>query len=130
MRISGIAVFLVLSLVLAEGPAPAQTVDLSGTWIGDTWVPNSEEKDNLTLVLKKDGTSYSGTITDSMGMLVAAVLEKVKLEKDTLTFEFVARPGAQDLRIRAVMKLTGEKLAGSWESEMGDGAPLELVRKK
>ena len=70
---------------------PGQDQDLSGTWIGSTDIPNREDRDNLTLVLKKDGASYTGNITDSMGMLNATVLEKVKLEKDTLSFEFLAR---------------------------------------
>jgi hypothetical protein len=93
-------------------------------------VPNAEQKDILTMVLKKEGTSYAGTVTDSMGLAVAAVLEKVKFEKDTLSFEFLVHPGEQDVRVRVTLKVTGEKLAGSWESEQGDTAALELVRKK
>jgi len=121
---------LMIFLIAAIGSLPGQDQDLSGTWLGSTVIPNMEEKDNLTLVLKKDGSSYTGTITDSMGMLNAAVLEKVKLEKDTLSFEFLAVTESVEIRIKSTLKASKDKLVGSWESEQGDTAALEMVRKK
>jgi hypothetical protein len=121
---------LMIVLIAAIGSLLGQNQDLSGTWIGSTVIPNMEEKDNLTLVLKKDGASYTGTITDSMGMLNAAVLEKVKLEKDTLSFEFLVLTSTEQIRVRSTLKVTGDKLVGSWESEQGDTGALEMVRKK
>ena len=117
---------LISTLGLLQGQDP----DLSGTWIGSTVVPNMEDRDNLTLVLKKEGSSYTGNITDTMGMLNATILEKVKLEKGTMTFEFIVITNGQELRVRATIKVSADKLTGSWESEQGDTGPLELVRKK
>jgi hypothetical protein len=117
-------------LIPTIGMLPGQDQDLSGTWIGSTTIPNREERDNLTLVLKKDGSSYTGNITDSMGMLNATVLEKVKLEKDTLSFEFLAVTESAAIRVRSTLKVSGDKLVGSWASEQGDTGALEMVRKK
>ncbi len=121
---------LMMVLIAAIGSLLGQDQDLSGTWIGSTAIPNREDRDNLTLVLKKDGASYTGNITDSMGMLNATVLEKVKLEKDTLSFEFLVTTESGQIRVRSTLKVGGDKLVGSWESEQGDTGALEMVRKK
>ena len=130
MKLATRMVLLGIFLVVAIGMLPGQDQDLSGTWIGSTAIPNREERDNLTLVLKKDGASYTGNITDTMGMLNAAVLEKVKLEKDTLSFEFLVVTEGGDIRVRSTLKVSKDKLVGSWETEQGDTAALEMVRKK
>jgi hypothetical protein len=130
MKLATRMVLLGMFLVVAIGMLPGQDQDLSGTWIGSTAIPNREDRDNLTLVLKKDGSSYTGNITDSMGMLNATVLEKVKLEKDTISFEFLVVTEGGDVRVRSTFKVSKDKLVGSWESEQGDTAALEMVRKK
>jgi len=117
-------------LVLLAGFLPAQGVDLSGTWVGETTVPNSQEKDFVTLILKKEASSYSGTVSDSLGMAIQSMLQRVKFENNTLTFEFTIYTGAQETRIYSTLKVNGEKMTGSWTSEAGDTGPLELQRKK
>jgi hypothetical protein len=125
------AKLLVLTMVaaaLAAGVLCAQTADLTGTWVGATMVNN--EQNTLTLVLKKDGDSYSGTLSDSMGMADQAPLQKVKLEKDSLSFYFILFPGSQDTRIDVAIKVTEAKLLGTWTTEAGDSGAFELQRKK
>jgi hypothetical protein len=117
-------------MTLMAGLLLGQNTDLSGTWVGDTVVPNSSDKDGVTLVLKKDGASYSGTFSDSMGMANEVALQNIKFEKDTLTFEFVIATTDFSLRISTTLKISGEKLVGSWVSEANDTGPLELSRKK
>jgi hypothetical protein len=117
-------------LALMAGLLLGQNTDLSGTWVGDTVVPNSPDKDGVTLVLKKDGASYSGTFSDSMGMANEVALQNIKFDKDTLTFEFVVFVGEAGLRISTTLKISGEKLVGSWVSEANDTGALELSRKK
>jgi len=115
---------------LAAGVLFGQNTDLSGTWVGETAVPNSSDKDGLSLVLKKDGASYSGTMTDTLGMVSGVSLENVKIENGTLSFQFNAGPSDQAIRISTTLKLTNDKLVGSWVDEQGDSSALELVRKK
>jgi len=121
---------LVIFLVCIAAPIFGQNKDLSGTWSGETVVPNAPDKDVITMVLKKAGDSYTGTISDSLGMLNGTPLEKVKFEKDTLIFEFIVSTGGQEIRARTTFKISGEKLVGSWETEDGATGPLEMARTK
>jgi hypothetical protein len=107
-----------------------QNSDLSGTWVGETVVPNSSDKDGISLILKKDGASYSGTISDIMGMISGASLENVKFENGTLSFQFNAGPTGQTIRISTTLKLSNDKLVGSWTDDQDDTGSLELARKK
>ncbi len=120
----------VFAVFLFAGLLPAQKTDLSGTWVGDTMVPNSQDKDGLTLVLRKTENSYAGTISDSMGMLSAVALENVKFENGTLTFQFTATVGDQNIKVITTLKVNGEKLSGSWSDEQGDTGALEMTLKK
>ena len=130
MKMTSVNVIAALLFALLPGVILAQNVDLSGTWVGDTVTPASPDKDQLTLVLKKDGTSYSGTISDQIGLLNQAVLESVKIADGTLSFQFIAHTGNQEIRVSATLKISGDKLAGSWVTEFGDTSPMEMERKK
>ena len=131
MRFVRILLIAVLLSNVAALTALAQVPDLSGTWTGETLVPDSADKDLITLVLKKDDASYTGTLTDSMGMANAAILEKVAVAKDALTFEFVITTGSGEaVRIRVALKISAEKLVGTWESADGATGDLEMTRKK
>ncbi len=107
-----------------------QSKELSGTWVGDTVVPNSTDKDIVTMVLKKAGDSYTGKVSDSLGMLNSAPLEKVTFEKDTLSCEFMVATSEQNIRVTLTLKTSGEKLVGSWVSEDGASGQIEMARVK
>lgn len=130
MKKTSVNVIAALLFALLPGAILAQNVDLSGTWVGDTVTPASPDKDQLTLVLKKDGTSYTGTMSDTIGMVNQAALESVKIENGTLSFQFVAHTGDQEIRVTTTLKISGEKLVGSWVTETGDTGPVEMERKK
>ncbi|MGA2262246.1 MAG: hypothetical protein ABSH28_12510 [Acidobacteriota bacterium] len=130
MKMTSMNVIAALLFALLPGAILAQNVDLSGTWVGDTVIPASPDKDQLTLVLKKDGASYTGTISDTMGMMNQAALESVKIADGTLSFQFVAHTGEQEIRVTITLKISGDKLVGSWVTESGDTGPVEMERKK
>lgn len=117
-------------LILSAGPLLCRSQDLSGTWVGETVVPNAVDKDQVTLVLQKVGESYSGMVTDSMGMAKESPLENVKFENDTLTAEFMIFNGGENVRIWMTLKVTGEKLIGNWQDSGDSSGPLELERKR
>ncbi len=127
---AGTSWLLAIFLLCGTASIFGQNKDLSGTWLGETVVPNAEDKDVITMVLKKAGNAYTGTISDSLGMVNGAPLEKVKFENDTLSFEFVVPAGGQDHRARTTLKISGEKLVGSWETEDGASGALEMARMK
>jgi len=120
---------LTLASAFSAAPLLSQTQDLSGTWVGETVVPNAVDKDQVTLVLKKDADSYSGTVTDSMRLANESVLENVKFENETLTAEFMIFNGSENVRIWMTLKVTDEKLIGSWQDGGDSTGPLELSRK-
>jgi hypothetical protein len=111
-------------------PGQTQPADLSGTWVGETQV--SGQPNTLTLVLAKKGDVYSGSISDSMGMLVMAPLQNVKFdsEKMTMTFYFMVTTANGDLRVDSTIKVNGGKLAGAWAVESGETGSFELEKKK
>ncbi len=125
---SALALFAFL-LVLSCGMSFSQQADLSGTWVGSTEVPDAVELDKLTLVLKKEDGKYSGTITDSMGMLLDTEIEDVEFKDNTLTFTFQVDTGEEYATVSTSLTVKGDKMSGYWETE-GDSASIELERKK
>ncbi len=126
---SALTLFVFL-LVLSCGMSFSQQVDLSGTWVGPTEVPDAPEPDMLTLILKKEEGKYSGTITDSMGMLQNTEIEDVEFKDNTLTFTFQADNGEELITVYASLTVKGDKLSGYWESADGNSATVEMERKK
>jgi hypothetical protein len=123
-------IVLAIAAVFIAGLVFAQQADLSGTWTGETVIPNVPDKDQITLVLKKEGATYSGTVTDSMGMAVESPLENTEFKDGSLTSEFVIFNGMQNVRIYFALKVTGERLVGHWSDGMGEEGPIDLGRKK
>jgi hypothetical protein len=126
---SALTLFVFL-LALSGGMSFSQQVDLSGTWVGPTEVPDASEPDMLTLVLKKEEGTYSGTISDSMGMLQDAEIEDVEFKDNTLTFTFQVDAGGAYLSVTTSLTLKGDKMSGYWETDDGNSATIELERKK
>ncbi|MDH4257936.1 MAG: hypothetical protein OEY25_02680 [Candidatus Aminicenantes bacterium] len=121
---------LALFLGFFSGISLCQQVDLSGTWVGETEVPDAFEPDKVTLVLEKINGEYKGTVTDSMGMAQEAELENLEIKGNELKANFIIFDGYEYTRIYFVLTVEGDKMKGSWESESGDSAPIELQRQK
>ena len=119
---------LAVALVFALGPLFGQESDLTGTWVGTTYIPDSGD-DQVTLVLQKEGEVYSGTVTDSMGLANESKLENSKFADGTLTAEFMIFNGSDYIRIKLTLKVSGELLVGNWEDPGGGTGNLELKRK-
>jgi hypothetical protein len=119
---------LTISLAFALGPLFGQEADLTGTWEGTTYVPDAGD-DRITLVLRKEGETYSGTITDSMELAVESKLENTLFADGTLTAEFMIFNGSDYVRIKLTLKVSGELLVGHWEDPDGETGNLELRRK-
>jgi hypothetical protein len=120
--------FLAIALAVAVGSLFGQETDLSGTWEGTTYVPNAGD-DQVTLVLRKEGDVYSGTVTDSMQLADQSRLENTIFEDGTLTAEFMIFNGADYIRISLTLKVSGELLVGDWSDPNGENGRLELKRR-
>lgn len=117
-------------LISFNGIVLSQEKNLSGTWIGETTVPDEMEPDKVTLILEKVNGEYKGKVTDAFGFAMEAELEDVKFEGNELTANFLIFDGYENVRIYFVLKVEGDTMKGHWESEGGDSAEIELHRQK
>lgn len=121
-------VVLAAGLAMALGPLWGQETDLTGTWEGTTYVPNAGD-DQVTMVLKKEAGTYSGTVTDSMQLADESQLENVNFADNTLTAEFMIFNGSDYIRISLTLEVSGDALVGHWEDPNGGTGKLDLKRK-
>jgi hypothetical protein len=106
-----------------------QKTDLSGTWTG--YAERQGSQDGLTLVLEKKDATYSGKLTDEMGMFPGAEIKNFVQKAETITFEFDGGMGGQVFTLKAELKLSGETMKGTWAMVgVDDSGTMELVRKK
>lgn len=116
-----------LAALAAFGLAGGQDMDLAGTWIGKTDVPDVGPV-VLTLVLTKSETGYAGIWSDDMGILAKDTpLQNIKLEGDLLAF---VSPLATGEMVTIALKVETGKMAGTWTHEGGDTGALTFERKK
>jgi hypothetical protein len=103
-------------------PAPtAATPDasadpLSGTWAGD-WGPNANDRNAVTLELKWDGTTLTGTVNPGPQ---AVPLSKASYAADTKTVKMEAdAPGRGGTTVHFMIdgKLEGNTMSGSWSHD-------------
>ena len=126
-KLALVAACLALAGALLVAQTSAPLPDLTGTWSGETQM--SRGKDLFTLVLAKKGNSYSGTMTDAMGVLNQVPLLDVKYSDGTLRFSFKASLPNRDLQLEATLKFENDRLVGLWTAETGDTSSLDLERK-
>lgn len=129
-KTASILSLLAFVMVLFNVAAFCQNVNLSGTWVGETEVPEGLEPDKVTLVLVKTNGEYTGKVTDSMGMAQEAELEDIEFEENELTANFLIFDGYEYARIYFTLTVEGDTMKGFWESESGDSAVIELHRQK
>ncbi len=121
---------LLVFLLASSGWMLAQEVDITGTWGGETYVPDASEPDQLTLVFAKKDGKWTGTFSDAMGYASEAECEEIKIEDHSLTFHFDTGDGYEVLTIYVSLRIEGDSMTGAWESEAGDGAEIKLEKKK
>jgi hypothetical protein len=108
--------------------------DLTGTWVGRTEMPGTPDKVDVTLVLKKAGKDYSGTISLG-GAKNADLLDFSWGDEDTIQFHFTMPDDGDPVRIKVKLdfvsdEILGNKLMGSWFRGDGTYGALDLQRKK
>jgi hypothetical protein len=117
-------------LVLFNGSVFCQRINLTGTWVGETQVPDEIEPDKITLVLQRTEEGYTGKVTDAFGYAMESELQEVKFEDNKLTGHFYIYNGEEYVKISFTLTFEEGKLKGEWKSEEGDPVPVTLERKK
>jgi hypothetical protein len=105
-----------------------QEADLTGTWVGSTFVPDQGE-DEMTLVIKKDEGEYVATVSDSLGMLMDTECEDIEFEEGTLTFNFTITQEMESQTIWITLDVEGDTMKGYWETGDGEQGDIELKKQ-
>jgi len=121
-------VILAMALVIGFGYVIGNELDISGTWVGTTEIPDMVENDEVTLILEKENDEYSGTISDSMGMVQDAELENIEFHDNQLSFEFLSFNGYDYVRVFMTFTVEEDTMDGYWEIEDGTSSPIELKK--
>lgn len=117
-------------LVLFTGAILSQEANISGTWVGETEVPDEIEPDKVTLILEKTNGEYKGKVTDAFGFAMEAELNDVEFKDNQLTANFLIFTGEEYMKVYFTLTVEGDTMKGRWESEAGDSANIELHRQK
>jgi len=117
-------------LVLFTGAVLSQEADISGTWIGETTVPDELEPDKVTLVLEKTNGEYKGKVTDAFGFAMESELNDIEFKDNKLTANFLIFNGEEYVKVSFTLTVEGDTMKGRWESAAGDSSTIELHRQK
>ena len=120
---------LTVFLIAAAGLMPGQSTDLSGTWVGETVIPDAIDPDEITMVLTKENGEYSGKVSDSMGMFDDTECEDIKFVDNKLTFNIEADTGEEYLRVFLSLIVEGDTMTGHWEAEDGSAGEAAMRKK-
>jgi hypothetical protein len=121
---------LLVFLLATSGWMLAQEVDITGTWVGETYVPDAPDPDKLTVIFAKKEGKWTGTFTDTMGFASDAPCEEIKLDGTSLTFHFEITDGYDVQTIYVALTVEGDSMTGAWENEGGEGAEIKMEKKK
>lgn len=114
---------------LSSGFSYSQDVDLSGKWVGQTEVPD-QGTDELTMDIEKVEGEYTGTISDSLGMMEDVECKDIEFKDGTLTFHFSIFDGYEYMTVWINLTVEGDKMSGYWEVEDGTTGAVEMERVK
>lgn len=128
-KITVVSTLAVFVLAAASGLMIAQDVDLSGTWVGETEVPDAIEPDGMTLVITKEDGVYSAKISDTMGMLENTECENIEFAENKLTFHIAVNTGEEYLTVYLTLKVEGDSMTGYWEADDGSTGAVEMTKK-
>ena len=128
-KITSILTFFGFVFMLSSGLAFCLGDDISGTWVGETEIPD-QGTDELTIVLVKTGDSYTATLSDSFGMLVDTEAEDLEYEDNVLTFSFSIYDGYSTMSVYITLEVEGNTMTGQWETEEGDTGEINMVKKE
>jgi len=121
---------LFVFLLASSGWMLAQDVDITGTWVGETYTPDSPDPDKLTLVFAKIDDTWTGTFSDTMGYASEAKCDEIKIDGHSLTFHFDISDGYDVQTIYVALTVEEDSMTGAWENEGGEGAEIKLEKKK
>jgi hypothetical protein len=123
-----IVVIVTLALLaLAIGGFAQKKPDVAGTWAGYAIVGDGGRVD-ITVVVEKGATGYTGKISDATGMVPETPLKNIVFKEGKLSFEFDMV--TESILIKIELTLENETLKGAWFDPDGNTDVIELTLKK
>ncbi|MCU0249036.1 MAG: hypothetical protein MUE61_02405 [Vicinamibacterales bacterium] len=120
-------VLLVVAAAMVSLPAaPRAAEEPAGLWVGTTNVPD-QGADQVTLAITKIGDGYGGTMSDSLNIVAKEALRDVRFADSVLSFGFTLTDGTL---MKMTLTLSGDKMAGEWETPDGEIGAIAFERKK
>lgn len=115
-------------LVMTSGFVFGFQTDISGTWVGETEIPD-QGTDEMTLVIEKSDGDYAATISDSFGMLMDTECEDLEYKDNTLAFNISIFDGYSDMTVYITLKVDGDTMTGHWETEDGNTGEITMEKQ-
>jgi hypothetical protein len=119
---------LMFALAMTSGLVFSYEVDISGTWFGETEVPE-QGTDEMTLVIEKTDGDYTATISDSFGLLMDTECEDLEYKNDTLSFNISIFDGSSDMTVHITLKVEGDTMTGYWETDDGNTGEITMEKQ-
>ena len=120
---------IIFIFTMSCGISFCQDIDISGTWVGETEVPDMGV-DEMTLILEKEEGDYTGIISDSFGMLDETECEDIEFKDSNLSFNFSIDDGYSTMTVYITLTLEGDTMTGYWETEDGGTGSIKLGKKE
>lgn len=104
------------------------SVDIAGTWLGSTEVPDIG-LDEFKLVFEKADGVYTGKMYDEFGMIEGVECEEIVFEGDSLKFHVEFFNGMDYITVYLVFTVSQDALEGTWEAATGDVGEINFKRE-
>lgn len=126
--IIALAILSVLAgTALSQVPKKA---DIVGTWVGTAMGGDGATPIDITAVIDKTATGYTGKLSDTAGMVPESAMREIVFKDNKLTFDFDLAQGSGTILIKIALTLEAETLKGAWSDPDGNSGPIELKLKK
>lgn len=116
---------LIFILTFSTVSVMAKKNDIAGIWNGTTATPDGQELE-VTMTINKAKNGYSGSVSDTSGLLQDIALNDIKLKGNDVTCNFILAMGETETTITIELKIDGDKMTGTWYKE-DDGSTGDFV---
>ena len=121
------ALFVLAGSAFPQAPKKA---DVVGTWAGSAVVDDGNAQVDITLVIDKTATGYSGKLSDTSGLVPESELREIVFKDNKLAFVFDLAQATGTVLIKIELTLEAETLKGFWLDPDGNSGAIELALKK
>jgi hypothetical protein len=127
-----VPIVVLAALSILAGSAAAQAPkkpSVVGAWFGTAVVGDGSQVE-ITVVIDKTETGYTGKLSDTSGMVPESQLREIVFKDNKLTFEFDLVQGTGTMLIKIELVLENETLKGVWFDPDGNSGAISLALKK